>query len=163
VRYTTLGCAPGVLEVGRFAASLLQSPLRGSLFVARASRAYCYLNVDVNATYCRRAAARLSLRASRSGCAPLRGAWLALLRSLSLLAASRLAGLGSCSAVALLSLPAPRGAGRRCAAVAALVPASRIVARSRRCCGSPPGSVIPSTSVPGAVLESLSDLESQII
>jgi hypothetical protein len=33
----------------------------------------------------------LSLRASRSGCAPLRGAWLALLRSLSLLAASRLA------------------------------------------------------------------------
>ena len=153
-------------RVGRCAASLLQSPLRGSLFVARASRAYCYLNVDVNATYCRRAAARalasrFALRAQVVR--PLRGIWLALLRSLSLLAASRLACLRSCSAVALLSLPAPRGAGRWCAAVAALVPASRIVARSRRCCGSPSGSVIPSTSVPGAVLESLSDLESRTI
>jgi hypothetical protein len=125
--------------------------------VARASRAYCYLNVDVNATYCRRAAARLSLRASRSGCAPLRGAWLALLRSLSLLAASRLAGLPSCSAVALPSVPAARAVGRepllrlpsaplrgarsvvrRCCDA---LPASRVVARSRRCCGSPAGSV----------------------
>jgi hypothetical protein len=32
------------------------------------------------------------------------------------------------------------GRGRRCGAVAPLVPASRVVARSRRCCGSPSGS-----------------------
>ena len=114
------------------------SPLRGSLFAARASRAYCYLNVDVNATYCRRAAARLPLRASRSGCAPLRGAWLALLRSLSLLAASRLAGLPSCSAVALPSVPAARAVDRE--PLLRLPPAPLRGARSavRRCCGARP-------------------------
>ena len=129
-------CA-GVLEVGRCAAFLLQSPLRGSLFVARASRAYCYLNVDVNATYCRRAAARLSLRASRSGCAPLRGAWLALLRSLSLLAASRLASLHR--AALLRCTPCPlsgRSLVRRCCG--ALSPLRGARSAVRRCCAARP-------------------------
>ena len=53
---------------------------------------------------------------------------------------ARFAGGRSCAAVAA---PSPRcaGRGRRCGAVAPLVPASRVVARSRRCCGSPSGSV----------------------
>ena len=89
---------------------------------------------------------------------PLRGIRLALLRSLSMLAASRLAIPPSCSAVALLSVPASRGVGRGAGAavaarssrfagrgrwsvaVATLVPAARVFARSRRCCGSPSGS-----------------------
>jgi hypothetical protein len=61
------------------------------------------------------------------------------LRSLSMLAASRLAIPPSCSAVALLSLPAPRAVARA-PLLRRPLPASRVFARSRRCCGSPSGS-----------------------
>ena len=55
VRASRIGCALACSRNRRFAAC-------GS---GRASRAYNYLNVDVNATYCRRAAARLSLLRAR--------------------------------------------------------------------------------------------------
>ena len=52
---------------------------------------------------------------------------------------ARFAGSGSCAAVAARSSRFA-GRGRWSVAVATLVPAARVFARSRRCCGSPAGS-----------------------
>jgi len=52
---------------------------------------------------------------------------------------ARFAGSGSCAAVAARSSRFA-GRGRWSVAVATLVPAARVFARSRRCCGSPSGS-----------------------
>jgi hypothetical protein len=116
--------------LGRCAASLLQSPLRGSLFLK------CCI-VDTLLQKCHSPLRGLSLRASRSGCAPLRGAWLALLRSLSLLAASRLACLHR--AALLRCSPCPlrgRSLVRRCCG--ALSPLRGARSAVRRCCAARP-------------------------
>ena len=176
VRASRVGCAPGVLEGRRFAAY-------GS---GRASRAYIYLIVKVNATYCR---------------TPLRGSWGAASRVVGRRFAAlvimqrccssatynprlcarrfaarspsivqrccaalraRCAGIGSCAAVAARSSRCA-DRGRRCGAVAPLSPLrgaspglAAVAARRRAPCPA-------STSVPGLDLESLYDFESRKI
>jgi len=136
--YTHRLCA-GVLEVGRCAASLLQSPLRGSLLVA--SWIHCCINVTPAArALTSRFALRLCAAARRPPRSPLRGSLPSIVQRCCAALLARFAGGGLCAAVAA---PSPRcaGRGRWCGAVAPLVPAARVVARSRRCCGSPSGSV----------------------
>jgi len=89
---------------------------------------------------CAAARRRCSRCCARSPCSPLRGSRPSIVQRCCAALLARFAGGRSCAAVAA---PSPRcaGRGRRCGAVAPLVPASRVVARSRRCCGSPSGSV----------------------
>jgi len=133
-----IGCAPGVLGVGRCAASLLQSPLRGSLFFGPASRAgigCCIVDTLLQKCHARCAGSRFALRAQvvRRCATPL----LALLRSLSSLAASRLASLHR--AALLRCSPCPlrgRSLVRRCCG--ALSPLRGARSAVRRCCAARP-------------------------
>jgi len=125
-----IGCAPGVLGVGRCAASPLQSPLRGSLFLK-----CCIVDTLLQKCHARCAGSRFALRAQvvRRCAAPL----LALLRSLSLLAASRLASLHR--AALLRCSPCPlrgRSLVRRCCG--ALSPLRGARSAVRRCCAARP-------------------------
>ena len=133
--------------------------LEGRRFAAcgsgRASRAYNYLNVDVNATYCRtplrgsgrRFAALVIMQRCYSNatcnsrlCARRFAArHPSIVQRCCAALLARFAGSGSCAAVAARS-PRSAGRGRWSVAVATPIPASRVFARSRRCCGSPPGS-----------------------
>jgi hypothetical protein len=80
--------------------------------VAGRCAAFCCCIVDTLLQKCHSPLRGLSLRASRSGCAPLRGA-IARAVALALLARRFAARVPpSCSAVALLSLPASRAVGR---------------------------------------------------
>ena len=98
---------------------------RGRRFAALVIMQRCYSNATCNSRLCaRRFAARHPSIVQRC-CAAL---------------LARFAGIGSCAAVAARS-PRFAGRGRWSGAVAPLVPAARGVARSRRCCGSPAGSV----------------------
>ena len=114
-----------------------------------ASWIHCCINVTarcagshfaLRAQVVRRCAAPGSRCCARSPCSPLRGSRASIVQRCCAALLARCAGGGSCAAVAA---PSPRcaGRGRRCGAVAPLVPAARVVARSRRCCGSPSGSV----------------------
>jgi len=150
LRASRIGCAPGVLgprplrglppSIAAARLSLPQVLHRGYTVAKMSQPAARALTSRFALRLCAAARRRCSRCCARSPCSPLRGSRPSIVQRCCAALLARFAGGRSCAAVAA---PSPRcaGRGRRCGAVAPLVPASRVVARSRRCCGSPSGSV----------------------
>ena len=166
MRHIVAGALRGVLAYRLCAGVLVGRPLRGLPFPHRRFAALCsrralraldvvlWLHCCKNVTPAARTfASRFALRLCAAARRLARAVALALLaRRCAARVVSHRAALLRCPPCPLRGqwvvrrccgalLPRSAGRGRRCGAVAPLVPAARGVARSRRCCGSPAGSV----------------------